>query len=246
MSKQPIKENEFFPAPGGSNGTVNYQTGYGTPSSPDISQNPNHFEHSDNNKAVNQNSNVAQDAQSGSMQAGVDALYAGKKETPTPDEVVTGIKYELGQQIKKDKRKAKETVLANLRKDPKFYSGLKMLGIDDKSMVDNMTENNEKNCPHCKRPLKLAVGSSGAKYRCSTCGEKIDDKVVERPKLTNESRHPNDAPARPKVTPNVEETKKIFAEMMNGRDQKYVVNSGIVDVMKQMWEQKRARRLGAK
>ena len=199
MSKQRIDENSFEGGVGGSAGTLNYQTGYGTPASPN-NQNPDHFESSNNNKAVNQNSNVAKNAQStGSMEKSVDALYAGKKETPTPDEVVTGIKYELGQQIKKDKRVAKEEVMKNLRKNPKFYSSLAMLGINDKDMVDNMTEN----------------------------------------------KHPNDAPARLKITPNVEETKKIFAEMMKGHDTKYVVNSQICDVMKQMWEQKKARKLGS-
>lgn len=201
MSKQPIKENEFAPAPGGSNGTVSYGTGYGTPASPDASQSPDHFESSNNNKAVNQSDNLLKNnPDSGSMSSQVDALFADKKETPSPDEIVCGIKYELGQQIKKDKRKAKEEVVRNLRKNPKFYSSLSMLGITDQDMINNMSENKQ---------------------------------------------HPNDAPARTKVTANVEETKKIFAEMMKSKETKYVVNSKLVDVMQEMWEQKKARRLGS-
>lgn len=193
MSEKQIKENEFFPAPGGTAGTVNYQTGYGTHSSPDVTQNPDHFQHSEKHLG-NKSNTTKEPVKPGELQQDVDAVFS-KKETPSPDEVVTGIKYELGQQIKKDKAKAKAEVLKNLKKDPKFYSSLKMLNVDDDSMVANM----------------------------------------------NESKHPNDAPARSKVTPNVEETKKIFAEMAKGKEKQFVVNSGIVDVMKQMWEEKQAR-----
>ena len=195
MSNAPIKENEFFGAPGGSSGTVSYGTPYGTPSGPNTSQDPSHFQGSDNNKAVNQMGNTAKESpKAGSMKKDLAAIYA-KKDTPSPDEIVAGIKYEMGQQNKKDKRMAKEAVLSNLKKDPHFYTSLKMLNIDDKSMVDNMTE----------------------------------------------SKHPNDAPARDKVTPNIEETKRIFAEMQQGKQKKYVVNSQICDVMKEMWEAKKAR-----
>jgi tRNA1(Val) A37 N6-methylase TrmN6 len=58
-----------------------------------------------------------------------------------------------------------------------------------------------------------------------------------------EERHPNDAPAHSKVTSNIEETKRIFAEMIKERGEKYVVNAQISDVMKDMWAAKQARRL---
>lgn len=194
MSNKNIKENEFAPAPGGSSGTSNYQTGYGTHASPDVSQNPKHFE---TEKSLDSHSNTAKQVpDANQMKADLNAIYS-KKDTPTPDEIVTGLKYELGQQNMKDKYKAKTDVLANLRKDPHYYSKLKMLNIDDDSMVNNMTEN----------------------------------------------RHPNDSPERPRVSQKPDETKKIFAEMADNRDKKYVVNSGIVDVMKQMWEQKKKRRM---
>lgn len=197
MTNHIIKENEFFPAPGGMAGSINTQPGYGTFASPLVSQNPNSFASSNNNKAVGQQGNTAKEVpDSGSMERDLNTLYS-KKDTPTPDEVVTGIKYELHNQIKKDRRKAKEMVLQNLKKDPHYYGKLKMLNITDKDMVDNMQES---------------------------------------------KRHPNDRPApRDKFTPNIEETRKIFSEMTKGKDKTFVVNQGIVDVMRQLWEEKRNR-----
>jgi len=189
MSNRPIKENSFDGAPGGASGAVSSQPGAwgATPSSPEVSQNPGQFPSSNRNKAQNPSLR-------GSMVKDLDAIYA-KRETPTPDDVVAGIKFEMGQQTKKDPASAKRTVVANLKKDHRFYRDLKQLNITDKDMVDNMTEN----------------------------------------------RHPNDAPEKPKVTPNIEETKKIFAEMAVGYGKKYVVNSQICDVMKEMWAAKLGR-----
>jgi len=190
-----IKENSFEGGVAGTNGTVSYGPTYGTPASPDISQNPGAFNSSNRNKSIGNNSNTTKSApKRNELEKDVNTLFS-KKDTPTPDEIVTGIKYTMGQQIKKDKFAAKQEVLKNLKKNPKFYSGLHMLNITDKSMVDNMTEN----------------------------------------------KHPNDAPARTKITPNIEATKQIFAEMSRCKDQKYVVNSQICDVMKEMWEAKRQR-----
>lgn len=195
MQKHSINENEFFPAPAGV-GSINVQPGYGTFASPEVSQNSANFAHSDQNKAVNQHGNTRKDAMdTGSVAHDLNAIYA-KKDTPTPDEIVAGIKYELGQQIKKDKYLAKKAVVTNLKKDPHFYSKLKMLNIDDESMVNNMSE---------------------------------------------QKKHPNDAPFREKVEVKANETKKIFEEMTAAKDQKFVVNSKIVDVMKEMWEAKRQR-----
>ena len=183
-----VRENEFSGAPGGGAGTVSYGPTYGTPASPDVSQNPGAFDSNNRNKAANQ-------PQKGVLKKDVDQLYANPRTAPTPDDVITGLKYETGQQIKKDPASAKKIVIANLKKDPKFYTSLKHLNITDRDMVDNMTEN----------------------------------------------RHPNDAPERPKIKPNIEETKKIFAEMAVGYGKKYVVNSQICDVMKEMWAAKNAR-----
>jgi len=195
MHKSSIQENEFSPAPGGL-GSVVSQPGIGTFASPEVSQNSANFAHSDNNKSVGSHSNTRKEnPDSGSMANDFQAIFC-KKDTPSPDEIVAGINYELGQQIKKDKQVAKQAVLTNLKKDPHFYSKLKMLNIDDESMVNNMSETKQ---------------------------------------------HPNDNPLREKVEANVEETKKIFEELAAEKDQKYVVNSGISAVMKEMWAQKRAR-----
>ena len=188
MSKPQVKENSFDGAPGGGAGALTYQAPYATPASPDVSQNPGAFDSNNRNKAANQ-------PQKGVLKKDVDQLYANPRTAPTPDDVITGLKYETGQQIKKDPASAKKIVIANLKKDPKFYTSLKHLNITDRDMVDNMTEN----------------------------------------------RHPNDAPERPKIKPNIEETKKIFAEMAVGYGKKYVVNSQICDVMKEMWAAKNAR-----
>lgn len=195
MNKQPVKENSFEAGVGGTAGISNTQGGYGTFSSPAVAQNSANFVNGNQNKAVNQNSNTAKDApDSGSIDRNLNAIYA-QKDTPTPDEIVTGIKYELGQQIKKDRRLAKEKVVANLRKDPHYYGKLKMLNIDDESMVNNMTEN----------------------------------------------KHPNDSAARSKVSANPSETKKIFEDLAKQKDNKFVVNSNIVDAMRQTWDAKKKR-----
>lgn len=199
-NRRPIKENEFFPAPGGTSGAINVQPGWGTFASPEASQNPAQFQSSNQNKAKNANlgvrPNVAKEIpKQGQVTKDLDAIYA-KRDVPSPDEVISGLKFEMGQQNKKDKKAAKEAVLANLKKNPHYYSELNQLNIDDKSMVDNMTES---------------------------------------------AQHPNDAPARPKVTPNIEETKKIFAQMGQAYGKKYVVNSQISEVMKEMWAAKQQR-----
>jgi len=292
MQKHSIKENEFFPAPGGA-GSINVQPGWGTFASPEVSQNSNQFAHSDQNKAVNQKDNTRNDTpDSASMSHDLNAIYA-KKDTPTPDEIVTGIKYEMGQQIKKDKLKAKEVVLTNLKKDPHYYGKLKMLNIDDKSMVDNMSENVSKRKKIDPKKMEKAltylsiVNPAGyAQLLLMPFGpvpsyawedpnsewwssedafsmyRSIIDAFKNGPKpggptktvpgakysyqttvdnMTEEKKHPNDGPLREKVTSNVDETKKIFEDMAKAKDNKYVVNSQIVDVMKEMWEQKRKR-----
>ena len=57
-----------------------------------------------------------------------------KKNTPSTDEIMTGLQYELSNMVKKDKTIAKQMVLKNLKQDPQYYSRLKMLNIDDETM----------------------------------------------------------------------------------------------------------------
>ena len=258
MSKYPIKENSFEGSPGGM-GSQNYGIPYGTPGGPDNSQNPGAFDSNNTNKALGNKSNTTDgNENTGSLGAQLNAVYA-KPQTPNPDEFIAGIKYEMGQQIKKDKAEAKRIVMANLLKNPKFYSGMHMLNITDKDMVDNMTENTNPNAG-----LDVQVYNKLEELKTFKLGDYIGlrlmteqlknslirlanarkiyfDGMTATSKSMNESRHPNDAPARTKVTSNIDETKKIFAEMSKGQGEKYVVNSQICDVMKEMWKAKQER-----
>jgi hypothetical protein len=172
MANKIVKENSFEGAPGGGSGTLNYQTGYGTPSGGNTTQNPSHFASSDstvNNFVPNTTSGSAvipkmperPDRIGGtkSSPAGatdqsiankplnpdqefdpkVDQLFQ-KKQTPSPDEIMSALQYELSKMVKKDKTIAKQQVLKNLKTDPHYYSRLDMLNIDDDKMkVDEDT-----------------------------------------------------------------------------------------------------------
>ena len=58
----------------------------------------------------------------------------------TPDEVLTGLDYELKKMTYKNKAHAKELVVANLKKNPKFYSSLQMMGMSDELMNENVEQ----------------------------------------------------------------------------------------------------------
>ena len=191
MAKRPIKENEFFGAPGGSSGTVNYQAPIGTHSSPNVSQDPDKFEDDKVNtvqgKALGQHSNTAKNVPNpADMANAVDQIYS-KKKVPTADEVKAGLDFEIHNMIKPDKAKAKELVLKNLKRDPEYYGKLHHLNIDDKTMKVDLNET-----------LKNV---------------------------------------------NVEETKKIFSDLANAKQTKYVVNSKIVDAMRETIAAKNKRRM---
>lgn len=135
-----IKENSFDGAPGGQSGAVTYSTGWGTYSSPSNSQTADHFSKDSKNTAGQQSGGPAGGKAPGpdkpstdKLQNDVDHIFK-KSDTPTPDEVASGLQYELGRMITKDKARAKQIVLGNLKKDPHFYSNLHMLNIDDKKM----------------------------------------------------------------------------------------------------------------
>ena len=153
-----VKENSFDGAPGGSAGSVGTAAGYGTYASPVVSQNNNAFA---TNTTTNYNKPISDPTQTtGSMDGDLNKLF-NKKVTPTPDEVMSGMQYELGKMIKKDKRIAKASVIQNLKKDPKYYSSLGMLNINDKDMdvsetkkvLDEMLEQNSKK----REPMNSAI-----------------------------------------------------------------------------------------
>ena len=193
MAKRNVQENSFEGAPGGGSGTLNYQTGYGTPSGGNITQNPSNFSSSDKTTdhfqpntpsgsavptmpdrpdRVGRNggggiktgyeqggkivklddeptspAGAADNAQAGKplnpdqqFDPQVDQLFKGKKQTPSPDEIMSALQYELSNMVKKDKTIAKQQVLKNMKSDPHYYSRLNMLNIDDEKMkVDETT-----------------------------------------------------------------------------------------------------------
>lgn len=61
----------------------------------------------------------------------------------TPDEIIMGIDYEMKKLVLKDKQVAKQKVVNNLKKDPKYYSKLHMLGVypdeKDEALMEIMT-----------------------------------------------------------------------------------------------------------
>lgn len=138
--KKLIKENEFFGAPAGGGGVVNYGHSLGTYASPNSVQDPAHF---GTGGTVGSNSNTADTTPSASLEPQIDQAFE-KPVTPTPDDVITGLRYEMGRMIKKDPRKAKELVVQNLLKDPKYYTNLKMMNIDDEDMMKENVEETRK------------------------------------------------------------------------------------------------------
>ena len=133
--KRPIKENQFDMGIAGSAGAISYGPGWGTFASPNVSQDTSKFDKI-GSKALGSNSNTATGAPAtaDALDAEVDKMYA-KSDTPSPDEVLTGLKYELQNMIKKDKSMAKQIVLNNLKQDPHYYGKLGMWNIDDKEMM---------------------------------------------------------------------------------------------------------------
>lgn len=131
-----LKENDFDTAQAGGSGALTYAPTWGTFASPDVVQNPDAFYNSNNNKAIGPHSNLATGAPAApqALDQQVDQIYS-KKSTPTPDEVMTGLKYELQHMIKKDKGRAKQLVIGNLQQDPHYYGKLGMLNINDKEMM---------------------------------------------------------------------------------------------------------------
>jgi hypothetical protein len=133
MTKKPeIKENAFDMGIAGTSGAVSTVPGFGTFSSPSNRQSPDSFVRS---RTLGSHSNTANSATNSADFSGeIDQIY-NKPVTPSPDEVITGMKYELQRMIKQDKGKAKEIVIQNLKKDPHYYGKLNMLNINDKEMM---------------------------------------------------------------------------------------------------------------
>lgn len=109
-------------------------TGLDTISSPDISQNPEKFKYPQTAASASDITTPTPDEYDKTSPEGrqnfesdVDAI----KNVVTPDEILAGMQYELKKMVFKRKDIAKQLVVSNLKKDPKFYSRLKMMQVDE-------------------------------------------------------------------------------------------------------------------
>lgn len=112
-------------------------TGYPTPSSPDNSQNPGNFKYTPTIAGSATNINVSTPPEDPETPPEFQDLETTKKSIDavkykvTPDEIITGINAELKRMVFKRPDVAKTLVLNNLKKDPKYYSKLHFLDIND-------------------------------------------------------------------------------------------------------------------
>lgn len=98
----------------------------------------------------------------------------------TPDEIICGIDYELKRMVDKNKTKAKELVVANLKKDPKYYSSLGMLIHSDERINESVDKEAEKK----KAFEDIFQGMMGNQAKTSV--RNVDSRVVDAYKDTVE------------------------------------------------------------
>ena len=119
--------------PFGQGGAVSGASNLETFSSPDVTQDPSKF------GTLSDKSNLT----APETQAAVTPFGPFTNQNPwdyvrdveqikykvTPDEVITGMDYEMKKLVLKDRQVARTNVVKNLKKDPKYYSKLHMLGV---------------------------------------------------------------------------------------------------------------------
>ena len=119
--------------PFGQGGAVSGASNLDTFSSPDVTQDPSKF------GTLSDKSNLT----APETQAAVTPFGPFTNQNPwdyvrdveqikykvTPDEVITGMDYEMKKLVLKDRQVARTNVVKNLKKDPKYYSKLHMLGV---------------------------------------------------------------------------------------------------------------------
>jgi len=142
----------------GTSGLVN--PGVSTYSSPDVSQHPINFYPVGQNKIDSYTSMRV----TGPDQKDIDAV----KNKVTPDEVLSGLDYELKRMFYKNKANAKQIVVDNLKKDPKYYSKLNMLNINDEFMNENKSFYKKMMETHSQEVEKTNVSESETKINQST------------------------------------------------------------------------------
>lgn len=180
--KTPIKENTYEIGVGGVTAP-----GWGTHTSPDNRQDSANFPHNDDNKAIGSQSNLATGvpADPSQLDKTVDQIY-GKAVTPSPDEVMCGLDYELQRMTKKDKALAKSKVLNNLKQDPHYYGKLGMLNINDKDMMKNEPLN--KSEEQMQERIKLLNKMLEAKGKKAETPQSFKDALAET-KAKKDSRY---------------------------------------------------------
>jgi hypothetical protein len=109
----------------------------GTYASPDVTQNPGSFPADSSN--VNVVPPVDQDIKSKIDPEQYQKDVEDVKTKVTPDDIIQGMQYELKKQIYKNKMVAKETVVQNLKENPRYYRDLGMLGMTP-DMMNEFTE----------------------------------------------------------------------------------------------------------
>ena len=109
----------------------------GTYASPDAVQNPGSFPADSSN--VNVVPPVDQDIKSKIDPEQYQKDVEDVKTKVTPDDIITGMQYELKKQIFKNKMVAKQTVVQNLKENPRYYRDLGMMGMTP-DMMNESTE----------------------------------------------------------------------------------------------------------
>lgn len=132
--------------PYGQGGAITGASSYDTYSSPDVSQDPNKFGTLTDKSKITATDNQSMQViapfgpYTGQDPKSFDTDVAQIKYKVTPDEVLTGIDYEMKKMVLKDKQVAKQNVVSNLKKDPQYYSKLRMIGIEDEDEGKNQTD----------------------------------------------------------------------------------------------------------
>lgn len=169
--KKNIKEygdlGSYTGNPGNTTGLVN--PGMATYTSPDVSQNPINIFQAGRNTDTRYNTRPP---------AGItDKEIEYIKTKVTPDEVLCGMDYELKRLFYKNKDEAKAIVVRNLKKDPKYYSGLKMLNLTDDPIRESQTETQ-------KKAFREIFGDIRKNREKPNASRVVDQRVVEAYKET--------------------------------------------------------------
>lgn len=113
------------------------KAGLDTHNSPDVSQNQSSFKYPQTATSASDISIPTPDeydespAQNNTSPEDFESDIKAIKNVVTPDEIIAGMQYELKKMSFKRKDVAKQAVVYNLKKDPKFYSKLHMMQVDE-------------------------------------------------------------------------------------------------------------------